>query len=129
MPDDKDKGPFELPDGADDPGFDDIYGISVEWGEDGHVAPVVTIPAGDLPGEFPPQPNPSGTKPFDVDHSPLDRAIWNANHPPPDAGPLYNPSDTLPDVEPCDYPEPADDPVFAVGDSGDANPAGWDAFG
>jgi hypothetical protein len=144
MPDEP--GPFELPDGADDSGFDDEHGLSITFDDDGHMTPTITVPQGDLePAEQWPQPSQGagGTTPFDPEHSSVDRAIWNANHPEAEAQLPYNPSDPLHlgllpaehivdsdpmDYGPGDYPVPADDPVVADTDYGTDDTAAWDAF-
>jgi hypothetical protein len=139
-------GPFDLPEDADESGMDDQYGLSLTFGEDGDISPTITVPQGDLePSEHWPAPGPgNGTTPFDPDHNPVDKAIWDANH--PDDGGVqlpYNPDDPLhlgilpgeqmfgaePDnYGPGDYVQPTDDPAVADADFGTDDVTSFDAF-
>ena len=143
-----DKGPFEFPDNAPDPGLEeDPYGVSVEWDENADLTPSLTVPGGDLQLEQPsPSHTPSGTTPFDPENNPVDRSIWNANHPQEEVPLPYNPSDPLhlgrlpyedllgdptgpTNNGPGDYPEPPSDPVTADNGYSADESAAWDTSG
>jgi hypothetical protein len=142
-------GVFDLPDGVLDPGYEDPGAVAIELDGAGHVTPTVTVPgAGDLDfsgKSAPPNPAGNGTTPFDPEHEPLDKAIFDANNPPPEYQLPVTPSDPLhlgklpgeeslldgPStvLEPGDYPEPADDPGVADFDYGADDSAPPDVFG
>ena len=115
----------------------------------------MTTPEGDLEHtEYPSDPaqNPSGTTPFDPEHNPVDRAIFDANNPQGDVQLPYTPEDPyhlglLPgehmigefpigpgpddgpaDLGPGDYVVPADDPVLTDSSYGSDGSGALDAF-
>jgi hypothetical protein len=147
-----DKGPFELPDSAGEPAFEeDPWGVSIELDENGTLEPSVTVPGGDLEHtEYPHTPG-GGTAPFDPEHDPVDRAIFDANHPQGDVQLPYTPDDPLhlgllpgehmidefpigpgpddgsTDLGPGDYVVPADDPALADSSYGSDDSGALDA--